>query len=343
MTPVSSFHQLLERLRSGETLNAGDTCEIFTEIVSGNIDGPDVASLLTVLAERKPTVEEIVGAATALRRRMIRIKAPSEAIDLCGTGGDGLDTLNISTASAFVIAGTGIPVAKHGNRNMSSTCGAADVLEALGATIDISPQAAEECLRETGICFLFAQTYHPAMKHVAPIRRALGIRTIFNLLGPLCNPAGVRRQLVGVFDAEIVETVALALARLGSERAWVVHGEDGLDELSTTGKSLVASLDGGHVELCNVNPGMLGLPLASVAQLQGGNAQANATAIRDLFAGTTGAFRDIVILNSAGALVVAGAAASLRDASEIAAATLDRGAAARTLDQFISATRDLAT
>jgi anthranilate phosphoribosyltransferase len=308
--------------------------------MSGIVDQAGIAALLTALAVRKPTVEEIVGAASAMRGAMEIVEAPSNAIDLCGTGGDGQGTLNISTACAFVVAGAGVPVAKHGNRNMSSKSGAADVLEALGANIDVDASRASACLRETGVCFLFAQRYHPAIKYAAPVRRALGFRTIFNLLGPLANPARVKRQLVGVFGKEWVEPIASAMNQLGSEFAWVVHGADGLDELSIAGNTNVAVLQGGSVREHTVTPEDADLRRTSLRALKGGTADENARALRRLFDGERSAYRDIVLLNSAAALIVAGKVRDLKHGAEYAAQSLDTGLARNTLDRFIAATRE---
>jgi anthranilate phosphoribosyltransferase len=265
---------------------------------------------------------------------MRKIEAPADALDLCGTGGDAQGTLNVSTAAAFVVAACGVPVAKHGNRNMSSRTGAADVLEALGVRIDLEPPAAERCLHETGICFLFAQTYHPAMKHVAPIRRELGFRTIFNLLGPLSNPGGVRRQLLGVFSKDWVVPIAQVLQKLGAEKAWVVHGSDGLDEMTTTGASYVAVLDHGKISTLSVVPQDVGLEHASLSALKGGIPDDNADAIRKLLTGVKGAYRDIVLLNAAAALIVADKAHDLKDGIAQAEKAIDSGRAANVLGRL---------
>ena len=333
------FSSLLKRVVGGETLNADDSARAFAAIMSGSIDQTAIAALLTALAVRKPTVEEIVGAARAMRKAMKIVDAPSNAIDLCGTGGDGQGTLNISTACAFVVAAAGVPVAKHGNRNMSSKSGAADVLEALGAKIDTDAARASNCLKETGVCFLFAQSYHPAMKHAAPVRLALGFRTIFNLLGPLCSPARVKRQLVGVFGEEWVGPLAKAMQELGTEFAWVVHGAEGLDELSIAGNTHVAELKDGMVREHMVVPEDAGVRRNSLRALKGGTADENARALPRLFDGEQSAYRDIVILNSAAALIVGEKAADLREGAERAAQSLDSGAAGKTLDRFIAATQ----
>jgi anthranilate phosphoribosyltransferase len=333
------FSHLLKRVVGGENLSADDSMRAFAAIMSGRVQETAIAALLTALAMRKPTIDEIVGAARAMRGTMKTVDAPENAIDLCGTGGDGLATLNISTACTFVVAGAGVPVAKHGNRNMSSQSGAADVLEALGADIGHDAPAAAACLRETGVCFLFAQTYHEAIKYAAPVRRSLGFRTIFNLLGPISSPARVTRQLVGVFDKEWVRPLAEAMRQLGTESAWVVHGAEGLDELSIAGATHVAVLENGYVSERDVSPEDAGLTRTSLRAIKGGSADENAQAILRLLDGEQSAYRDIVILNSAAAFVVAGRTPTLTAGAVLAAQSLDSGAARRTLDRFIAATR----
>ncbi|HEY3637261.1 MAG TPA: anthranilate phosphoribosyltransferase, partial [Rhizomicrobium sp.] len=254
MSIDADFPALLKRLVEGGSLSADASLNAFSAIISGQVSETRMGAFLTALALREPTVDEIAGAARAMRAAMRSIAAPEGAIDLCGTGGDGHGTLNVSTAAAFVVASCGVPVAKHGNRNMSSKSGAADVLEALGVRIDLSPRTAQQCLEETGLCFLFAPAYHPAMKHVAPVRKELGFRTVFNLLGPLCNPARVRRQLLGVFAERWVEPVAGVLAQLGSERALVVHGRDGMDELTITGPTLAVEVINGTARRFEISP-----------------------------------------------------------------------------------------
>lgn len=328
---VEDFSTLLQRLTEGEKLSQDAAAHAFALLMAGDVSPVRMAAFLTALAVREATTEEIAGGARAMRHAMRKIEAPPNAIDLCGTGGDGHGTLNVSTASAFVVAACGVPVAKHGNRNMSSRTGAADVLEALGVRIDLEPPAAERCLREAGLCFLFAQTYHPAMKHVAAVRRELGFRTVFNLLGPLSNPGGVRRQLLGVFSKDWILPVAHVLQRLGAEKAWVVHGSDGLDEMTTTGVSHVAVLEHGKISQITVAPQDVGLEHASLAALKGGIPDDNADAIRKLLSGAKGAFRDIVLLNSAAALVVADKARDLKEGIALAARAIDLGHAANTL------------
>jgi len=258
---------------------------------------------------------------------------------MCGTGGDGHGTLNVSTAASFVVAACGVPVAKHGNRNMSSKTGAADVLEALGVKVDVPPAIAEACLREAHLCFLFGQTYHPAIKHVGNVRRALGFRTIFNLLGPLSNPAQVKRQLLGVFQSEWVEPVARVLDLLGVEKAWVVHGGDGMDEMTTTASTAVAILDKGKVTHRTVRPSDAGLSMATLDDIKGGNAEENASAIRKLLDGGKSAFRDIVLLNAAAALIVADKVSGLPEGVALAAGALDTGRAKRALATLVEVTQ----
>lgn len=329
------FTSLLKRVAAGETLDAEQSARAFGLIMAGEVSEMRIAALVTAMAVRKPTVDEIVGAVRAMRRAMKSIEANPYAIDLCGTGGDGIGTLNISTACAFVVAACGVPVAKHGNRNMSSKSGTADCLEALGVTIELSPAGASRCLREAGLCFLFAQAYHPAMKYAAPVRRELGFRTIFNLLGPLSNPARVRRQLVGVYDKEWTEPLAKVLGRLGADCAWVVHG-DGLDEIAISGPTRVAMLMDGKVTVRDIGPEDAGLSWSPLSALAGGSADENAAALRRLFDGETGAYRDIVLINSAAALVVGGKVTDLKEGAALAASAIDKGEAKARLDKLIA-------
>jgi anthranilate phosphoribosyltransferase len=329
------FESLLKRVVDGETLDTDAASRAFEAIMSGAVSEMRIAAFLTALAVRKPAVDEIVGAVRAMRGHMRRVEASPHAIDLCGTGGDGQNTLNISTACCFVVAACGVPVAKHGNRSMSSKSGTADVLEALGVNIELDPHQASNCLRDVRLCFLFAQSYHPAMKHAAPVRRELGFRTIFNLIGPLSNPAGVRRQLIGVYAAEWVEPIAQALAQLGAEKAWVVHG-GGMDEITTTGTTTVAVVDGDTVTMHSVEPEDAGLPRAILSDLKGGSAQENAAALQRLFDGERGAYRDMVLLNAAGALIVGGKADDLRAGVRLAAEALDSGGARTILAKLVA-------
>jgi len=333
MSDAVAFAPFLKRLAGGQTLSGDDSTRAFGAIMSGQVREDDIAKFLTLLARRMPTVDEVVGGVRAMRAAMRKIKAPANAIDLCGTGGDGHNTFNISTATAFVVAACGVPVAKHGNRSASSRSGTADVLEVLGVKIDMEPAAAEACLAETNFCFLFAPHYHTAMKHVAPVRKKLGFRTIFNLLGPLSNPAQVKRQLIGVFSAEWIETLAHVLNELGSEKAWLVHGADGLDELTTTAATHVVALDHGKVTRHDVTPEDIGVARVPLASLRGGEAAENAEALRRLLEGETGAFRDIVLLNAAAALVVGDKAADLKSGAAQAAYAIDSGGAKTVLSR----------
>jgi anthranilate phosphoribosyltransferase len=327
------FGALLKRIAAGERLDAVQSASAFGAMMSGGVSEMRMAAFLTALAVRGPSVAEIAGAARAMRAAMTTVEAPRNAIDVCGTGGDGAGTLNVSTATAFVVAACGVAVAKHGNRAMSSRTGAADVLEALGVPINLNAAAAGKSLKEPGFAFLFAPSYHPAMKNVAPVRRDLGFRTVFNLLGPICNPAGVRRQLIGIYAREWLEPVAHVLAELGTEKAWIVHGADGLDELSTTGPTRVAMLEDGRITLREIVPEDAGIERTSLAALKGGTADDNARAIRELLSGAKGAFRNIVLLNASAALIAAGQASTLKDGVAQAAEAIDKGRAATALEQ----------
>lgn len=326
------FFPMLEIVLRGSALSEPQSIAAFDAIFAGNVREDELADFLLALAERGPTVSEITGAAKSMRANMYSIEAPPGTIDLCGTGGDGHNTLNISTAVSFVVAGAGVPVAKHGNRSATSRSGAADVLEALGVKIELSPERAQRCLEEAGSCFLFARAYHPAMRHVAAVRRRLGVRTIFNLLGPLSNPARVKRQLLGVYSRDWIEPMAEVLSALGTEKAWVVHGSDGLDEMTTTGETHIAALENGQIQLFDFDA----VPRrATLADIKGGDAQHNANAIRELLDGEDGPFRDIVLLNAAAALVVAGKAQSLADGFQMAEMSIDSGAALFRLERLI--------
>jgi anthranilate phosphoribosyltransferase len=294
------------------------------------------------MAMRGETVEEIVGGARALRDHAVKVDAPEGAIDMCGTGGDNRGTLNISTAASFVVAACGVPVAKHGNRAMSSRTGAADVLESLGVALNLNEGGTGACFREAGLCFLFAQAHHPAMRHVGPVRKELGFRTIFNLLGPLSNPAGVKRQLLGVFASTWTEPLAHTLHALGSEKAWVVHGSDGLDEITISGITEVAALENGGVKTFEIMPEKAGLLRASLDEIKGGTLAENASAIRETLSGAKGAFREIVVLNAAAALLIADKCENLRDGAQIAAAAIDGGGATQALDKLVAVSRSYA-
>jgi anthranilate phosphoribosyltransferase len=327
---------LIDAARS--PLSRADTEALFHAIFRGELNDEQIVAYLSATADRKPTVEELVGAVTAMRGHMRPVDAPADAIDLCGTGGDGLGTLNISTAVSFVVAATGIPVAKHGNRSASSRSGAADVLEALGVKLGLEPAHAGQVLKQTGIVFLFAQTHHPAMRHVGAARKAIGRRTIFNLLGPLASPARVQRQLVGVFSADWLEPYAHALKELGSTNARIVHGLDGLDEVSISMPTRMAVLDSETVTLAETAPEDAGLSRHPLSAIVGGDARHNAAALTALLDDkAAGAYRDIVLLNSAAALMVAGAVPDMKQGVARATEALDTGAARRKLNQLIEA------
>jgi anthranilate phosphoribosyltransferase len=300
-----------------------------------------IAGFLIGLAMKGERPEEIVGLARTMRAHAVKLSRPFDHVfDTCGTGGDRSGTFNISTCAAIVLASCGVPVAKHGNRSVSSLSGSADVFEVLGVQVDAAPSVVERCLTEGGIGFFFAPTFHPSMRHAGPTRRALGVRTAFNLLGPLTNPAGATRQIVGVPRPEYTELLARALLLLGSERAWVVHGADGIDEISTTGYTKVSECRDGAVKTFYLHPGDFGMHKAAAGALRGGSAADNARIIEDVLAGTAGAARDVVVLNAGAALFVAGRAPSIRDGMNEAAKSIDRGAARQTLDRLIALSRE---
>ncbi len=339
MAPINNadLKPLLAHVAAGRSLSEAEAEAAFDIIMSGNATASQIGAFLMALRVRGETVEEIAGAARIMRAKALAVEAPPGAIDTCGTGGDASGSFNISTASALVVAGCGVPVAKHGNRALSSQSGSADVLTALGVNIDADFAIVRRCLWEIGIGFLMAPRHHSATRHVAPTRVELGTRTIFNLLGPLSSPANAQRQLVGVFAPEWVRPMAEVLGRLGSERAWVVHGS-GLDELTTAGVTTVASLEDGKVETFEIVAEEIGLPRARIEDLQGGAPSHNARLMRDLLAGSGGPLRDIVLLNSGAALVIAGRASTLEAGVELAARSLDSGAARRVLQDLVVGT-----
>ncbi len=338
---TSDFKALIAKVAQGQRLAEEEASAAFDAMMSGNATPSQMGGFLMALRVRGETVEEITGAARAMRAKALTIDAPPDAIDTCGTGGDGSGTFNISTATALVVAGAGVPVAKHGNRNLSSKSGSADVLGALGVNIDADMALVRRAIWEAKIGFLMAPRHHGAMRHVGPTRVELGTRTMFNLLGPLSNPAGAKRQLLGVFAPEWVRPLAEVLGKLGSERAWVVHGE-GMDELTTTGTSVVAELRDGKVSSFEVTPEDAGLPRAPREALRGGDPAANATRMRALLEGESGAIRDIVLLNSAAALTVAGKARDLRDGVAIASRSIDGGSALAALRRMAAITNESA-
>jgi anthranilate phosphoribosyltransferase len=331
------FKPLLARLADGATLVGEDADIFFSACLRGEPSPAQIAAAVTAMRLRGETVGEITACARALRREAMILEHPYDVVDVCGTGGDGAHTLNISTAVAFVAAGGGLKVAKHGTRAVSSKSGSSDVLAALGVNIAASPEQERRALDEAGVCFLFAPAHHRAMRHVMPVREELGFRTIFNILGPLCNPAGAKRQVLGVFDGRWVEPLARVLGALGATRAWVVHGE-GLDELTTTGVTQVAEWREDGVRLFNITPEAVGLPRAALADLRGGEPAHNAQALRDLLAGEAGPYRDIVLLNAAAAFLVADRVETLREGADLARDAIDSGAAASALESLITVT-----
>ncbi|MGZ8400447.1 MAG: anthranilate phosphoribosyltransferase [Methyloceanibacter sp.] len=330
----------LRKIAAGQTLTEAEAADAFDTIMSGGATEAQIGALLMGMRARGETIEEITGAARAMRARAVKVRAPEGAIDTCGTGGDAKGTHNISTCVAFVVAGAGVPVAKHGNRSISSRSGSADVLAALGVNIECLPEAIAHCIEGSWLGFMFAPAHHASMRHVAKVRSELGTRTIFNLLGPLANPAEAKYQVVGVFGEEWVEPIANVLGRLGAVRAWVVHGSDGLDELTTTGVSHVAALDGGKISTFRISPKNAGLPEAKPGDLAGGDATENAAHIRAVLGGQEGAFRNIVLLNAAAALLVAGKAKTLREGVALAAQSIDSGKARGVLEALVKLSRD---
>jgi anthranilate phosphoribosyltransferase len=326
----------LERVVGGGTLARSEMRALLGAVLSETYDELQLAALLAALRVRGETLDEVVGAAEALRERALPLpEAPRAAVDTCGTGGDGSNSFNISTVAALVVAGAGVPVAKHGNRAASSRCGSAELLEALGVNLAATPQRMARAVVEVGMGFLFARACHPAMARVAPLRSRLGIRTLFNRLGPLTNPMRVRRQLVGVADPALLEATLEALVELGAERAWVVHGEDGLDELSTGARNRVVAFEAGARRRFTLEPGQI-VPRSERAQLAGGDAAANARIARAVLAGEKGAARDAVVLNAAAALCIAGRAGSLEEGVELGARSLDQGRAADVLERLVA-------
>ncbi len=332
---MDELKALIGRVATGAALTREEAASAFDRMMSGEATPAQMGALLMGLRVRGETVEEITGAVTTMRAKMLRVDAPANAIDVVGTGGDASGSYNISTCAAFIVAGAGVPVAKHGNRALSSRSGAADVLSALGVTIDLTPEAIARCIREAGIGFMFAPAHHPAMKHVGPTRVELGTRTIFNLLGPLSNPAGVKRQMVGVFSRQWVEPLAYVLRNLGFERAFVVHGSDGLDEITTSGPTAVAALEDGAVRTFEIMPEDVGLPRVKPEALRGGDAQDNAAALLEVLRCKRSPFRDVALLNAAAALVVAGAAHDLKAGLSLAIASIESGEAEGRLDRLV--------
>jgi len=330
------FKSIIGKVATGATLTREEATDAFDAMMSGDATPSQMGALLMGLRVRGETVDEITGAVTTMRAKMLQVAAPADAVDIVGTGGDGSGSVNVSTCASFVVAGCGVPVAKHGNRALSSKSGAADVLAALGVKIDITPEHVGRCVAEAGIGFMFAPTHHPAMKNVGPTRVELATRTIFNLLGPLSNPAGVKRQMIGVFSRQWVLPLAQVLKNLGSDAIWVVHGSDGLDEITLTGPTAVAELKNGEITSFEVTPDDAGLPRAHADALKGGDAEANAVALRAVLEGMPGPYRDVALLNAAAALVVAGKAKDLKHGVALGAQAIDSGAAEARLKKLIA-------
>ena len=333
---TDEFKGLIAKAATGAALSREEAARGFDTMMSGEATPSQMGGLLMALRVRGETVDEITGAVTAMREKMLRVKAPADAIDVVGTGGDASGSYNISTCAAFIVAGAGVPVAKHGNRALSSRSGAADVLGALGVRIDLTPDGVGRCITEAGIGFMFAPAHHPAMKNVGPTRVELGTRTIFHLLGPLSNPAGVKRQMVGVFSRQWIEPLAQVLKNLGSDHVWVVHGSDGLDEITTAGATAVAALEHGLVRTFEITPEDAGLKRVKPDALRGGDANENAQALLDVLKGRKGAYRDVAIINAAAGLIVAGRAKDLVQGVTLAAKSVDSGEAEGRLDRLIA-------
>lgn len=332
---MSAFTPLLGIALSGEPLSEKQMHEAMDLLLEGKASDIEIAGFLSALRTRRETPQEIAAAAIALRNRAVQVTAPSDAIDTAGTGGDGAGTYNISTAAALIIAGAGLPVAKHGNKALTSKSGSSEVLEALGVKLDLTPERISKCITEANIGFMFAAYHHRAVKYAAAARQGLGIRTLFNIIGPLSNPANAKYQLLGVFSRDLMRPIAEALPKLGVTSAWVVHGSDGLDEITTTGETYVLSVKDGVVSEFVLDPQKYGITKADAAALQGGDPGENADAIRKLLEGKAGAYRDIAALNAAAALVIAGRAASLKDGLNLAFASIDDGSAARALQNLV--------
>ncbi|MBM4446583.1 MAG: anthranilate phosphoribosyltransferase [Chloroflexi bacterium] len=328
-------------LVSGRSLATDEAAKVMEEIMEGEATPAQFGAFVTALRLKGETVDEIVGLSRTMRAKAIPVSTDGLVVDTCGTGGDGSHTFNISTAAAFVAAGAGLKIAKHGNRAMSSQCGSADVLEALGVKIDLNAEQVQRCLKEIGIGFMFAPVFHPAMKYAAAPRREIGIRTVFNILGPLTNPAGAKAQVLGVGDESLIEKLALVLQGLGCQHALLVHGEDGLDEITITGKTHVCELKNDHIERYIVSPEDFGLPRASSGSIKGGDVKANAELLRNTISGTLGSQRDVVLMNAAAALVAGDKVETLQQGVAMAKEVIDNGSAAAKLDQLIEFSRSL--
>lgn len=330
---------LLAKVATGESLSREEAQDAFGILMSGEATPSQIGGFLMALRVRGETVAEMTGAVSTMRAKMLRVEAPADAVDIVGTGGDGAGTYNISTLASIITAGTGVPVAKHGNRALSSKSGTADALSALGVNLEIGPSLIARCIREAGIGFMFASMHHAAMRHVGPSRVELGTRTIFNLLGPLSNPAGAKRQLLGVYSPQWLRPIAETLREMGSETVWVVHGQ-GLDEITTTGTTEVVALEDGKIREFQLTPSDFGVAPATLADLKGGDGIANAAALRAVLGGAKNAYRDISLCNAAAALVVSGKAETLKDAMLLATASLESGKAAAALDRLVAVSNE---
>src|SRR6516165_2224248 len=333
---MDDLKSIIGKVATGATLSREEAVCAFDSMMSGEATPSQMGGLLMALRVRGETVDEITGAVSAMRAKMLQVTAPPDAVDIVGTGGDGSGSVNVSTCASFIVAGAGVPIAKHGNRALSSRSGAADVLSSLGVKIDLKPEQVSRCVQECGIGFMFAPAHHPAMKNVGPTRVELATRTIFNLLGPLSNPAGVTRQMVGVFSKQWVQPLAQVLKNLGAESVWVVHGSDGLDEITLTGPTFVAALEKGEIRTFEVTPEDAGLPRCESGGLKGGDADANAVALQGVLDGRPSAYRDVALLNAAAALVVAGRVRDIKEGVAIGQKSLDSGATAARLKRLIA-------
>ena len=330
------FRSLIAKVASGASLTRDESALAFERMMSGEATPSQMGGMLMALRVRGETVDEITGAVSVMREKMLRVSAPADAVDIVGTGGDASGSYNISTCAAFIVAGAGVPVAKHGNRALSSRSGSADVLAALGVNIELGPEQVGACITEAGIGFMFAPAHHPAMKNVGPTRVELATRTIFNLLGPLSNPAGVKRQMVGVFSRQWVEPLAHVLKNLGSEKAWVVHGSDGLDEITTTGTTAVAALENGAIRTFEIAPEDVGFARSKPEDLLGGDAATNAEALLAVLRGAKNAYRDVALLNAAAGLVVGGQAKDIKEGVAIGQRSIESGEAEGRLERLIA-------
>ncbi|PSC04439.1 anthranilate phosphoribosyltransferase [Alsobacter soli] len=337
---MDAFKPILAKVAAGSPLSREEAEHAFDTILSGGSTLAQTGAFLMALRVRGETVDEIAGAVSTMRAKMLRVQAPKDAIDIVGTGGDNSGSYNVSTLAAMIVAACGVPVAKHGNRAASSKSGAADVLMALGVKVGLEPEKVTHCIAEAGVGFMFAPTHHASMRHVAPVRVELGTRTIFNILGPLSNPAGVKRQVLGVFSESWLQPIADTLKVMGSERVWVVYGRDGLDEITTTGETAVVALENGETRRFVITPEEAGLERARPQDLKGGEADHNAAALRAVVFGEKTPYRDIAVLNAAAGLVVAGKAASLLEGATMAQRALDSGAVKSVLDRLVAASND---